>query len=44
MRLSTPGEALEAGAAGAQIRVRNRKSQQEIAGQVVERGTVLVQY
>jgi flagella basal body P-ring formation protein FlgA len=44
MRLSTPGEALEPGAAGAQIRVRNRKSQQEIAGQVVERGTVLVQY
>ena len=44
MRLSTPGEALEAGAAGAQIRIRNRNSQQEIAAQVVERGTVLVQY
>lgn len=44
MRLSTPGEALEPGAAGAQIRVRNRKSQQELAGQVVERGIVLVQY
>ena len=44
MRLSTPGEALEPGAAGAQIRVRNRKSQQEIAAQVVERGIVLVQY
>jgi flagella basal body P-ring formation protein FlgA len=44
MRLSTPGEALEPGAAGAQIRVRNRKSQQEISGQVVERGTILVQY
>ena len=44
MRLSTRGEALEPGAAGAQIRVRNRKSQQELAGQVVERGMVLVQY
>jgi flagella basal body P-ring formation protein FlgA len=44
MRLSAVGEALEPGAAGAEIRVRNRKSQQELAGQVVERGTVLVQY
>jgi flagella basal body P-ring formation protein FlgA len=44
MRLSTPAEALEGGAAGAQIRIRNRKSQQELLGQVVERGIVLVQY
>jgi len=44
MRLSVPGEALEAGAAGTAVRVRNRNSQQEIAGQVVERGLVLVQY
>jgi len=44
MRLSVPGEALEAGPAGAAVRVRNRASQQEISGQVVERGLVLVQY
>lgn len=44
MRLSTPAEALEAGAAGAQIRIRNRTSQQELSGHVVERGIVLVQY
>lgn len=44
MRLSLPGEALESGAAGAPVRVRNRSSQQEVVGQVVERGTVLVQY
>jgi len=44
MRLSAPGDALEAGAAGARIRVRNRKSQQELSGEVVERGIVLVQY
>jgi flagella basal body P-ring formation protein FlgA len=44
MRLSVPGEALEAGAAGAAVRVRNRTSQQQIAGQVVKRGLVLVQY
>ena len=44
MRLSVPGEALEAGSAGAAVRVRNRNSQQEISGQVVERGLVLVQY
>ncbi len=44
MRLSTAGEALEAGAGGTRIRVRNRKSQQELLGEVVERGIVLVQY
>jgi flagella basal body P-ring formation protein FlgA len=44
MRLSASGEALENGGAGAQVRVRNRASQQELAGQVVERGIVLVQY
>jgi flagella basal body P-ring formation protein FlgA len=44
LRLSVPGQALEAGAAGAAVRVRNRVSQQEISGQVVERGLVLVQY
>ena len=44
MRLSTPAEALEAGVAGAQIRIRNRRSQQELSGQVVQRGIVLVQY
>ncbi len=44
MRLSTPGEALEPGAVGAAIRVKNRKSQQELSAQVVERGTVLVAY
>ena len=44
MRLSTPGEALEPGAAGAPIRVRNRTSQQELLGQVVDHGMVLVQF
>jgi flagellar basal body P-ring formation protein FlgA len=44
MRLSTPGEALEGGITGARIRIRNRTSQQELSGQVVERGIVLVQY
>jgi flagella basal body P-ring formation protein FlgA len=44
MRLSTPGEALEPGAAGVPIRVRNRTSQQELSGQVVDRGIVFVQY
>lgn len=44
MRLSTPGEALEPGIAGAAIRVKNRQSQQELSGQVIERGTVLVSY
>jgi flagella basal body P-ring formation protein FlgA len=44
MRLSASGEALEAGAAGARIRVKNRKSHQELSGEVVERGIVLVQY
>jgi flagella basal body P-ring formation protein FlgA len=44
MRLAVPGEALEAGTAGTSVRVRNRASQQELAGQVVERGTILVRY
>ncbi len=44
MRLSTPAEALEAGAGGAQIRIRNRTSKQELSGHVVDRGIVLVQY
>jgi flagella basal body P-ring formation protein FlgA len=44
MRLSVPGEALEPGSAGNAIRVRNRTSRQELSGQVVERGMVLVQY
>jgi flagella basal body P-ring formation protein FlgA len=44
MRLSALGEALEPGAAGARIRVKNRKSQQELSAEVVERGIVLVQY
>ncbi len=44
MRLSLPGEALEAGSAGARVRAVNRRSKQEIAGHVVDRGIVLVQY
>jgi flagella basal body P-ring formation protein FlgA len=44
MRLSVAGEALEEGAAGAAVRVRNGASRQELAGRVVERGVVLVQY
>lgn len=44
LRVSMPGEALEAGAKGAGVRVKNRESQQEIAGTVVDRGVVLVQY
>ncbi len=44
MRLSLPADALEAGAAGTRVRAVNRRSKQEIEGQVVDRGTILVQY
>jgi len=44
LRLSAAGEALETGTLGAQIRVRNRQSKQELSAQVVERGTVAVRY
>jgi flagella basal body P-ring formation protein FlgA len=42
MRLSAPGEALEAGAPGAPVRVRNRQSKQELSAQVVKHGVVVV--
>jgi flagella basal body P-ring formation protein FlgA len=44
MRLSLPGDALDTGAAGNRVRAVNRRSRQEIAGHVVDRGTILVQY
>ncbi len=44
MRLTAAGEALEAGAAGSGIRVKNRASKQEVAGKVIEHGLVLVQH
>jgi len=44
MRLSVPGEVQEHGAEGESVRVVNLKSQQELAGRVVDRGVVLVHY
>jgi len=44
LRLSVVGEALESGALGAQIRVRNRQSKQELSAQVVAGDTVVVRY
>jgi flagella basal body P-ring formation protein FlgA len=43
MRLSAAGEALEAGAVGAAIKVMNRASKQAVAGKVIDHGVVLVQ-
>ena len=43
MRLTVAGEALEAGAVGNSIKVKNRSSKQELAGQVVASGVVQVQ-
>ncbi len=44
MRLSLPADALEAGPAGARVRAVNKTSKQEISGNVVDRGTILVRY
>jgi flagella basal body P-ring formation protein FlgA len=44
MRLSLPADALDGGAAGAHVRALNRTSKQEIAGNVVDHGTILVRY
>ena len=44
MRLSMPADSLDTGAAGMRVRAVNRRSKQEIAGHVVDRGTILVQY
>lgn len=44
MKLSLAGEALESGAVGSGIKVRNRASKQELAGKVIEHGLVVVQH
>ncbi len=44
LRLSAPGEALEAGGVGERVRVVNTSSRRELVGRVVGHGTVLVAY
>lgn len=42
MRLTVAGEALQAGAVGTAIKVKNRSSKQEVAGKVIDHGVVAV--
>jgi flagella basal body P-ring formation protein FlgA len=42
IKVSTPGEALEAGKPGDTIRVKNTSSQREVRAQVVDKQTVRI--